>query len=107
MDDGRLSGSPHVTISSLTLLFRPIQQDSFEGGKVNIKGERRHSERLSALKTLQALTENSAGNRGARKRDKGRDTDFIRCEVWCRAKMVLSTRWSSHKGRSKTDSKNN
>lgn len=54
-EDSRVS---HIEVSSLTLLLRPIQQDSLRGNGVNAKGGG-HTETsaLHALKTLQASPE--------------------------------------------------
>lgn len=85
-----------TSVSSLTSLFRLMPQDSFKGSKVDIKGERAQQSYNTTGLYRKQRTQPSC-----QARDKGKEGDFISFEMWYGAKMVLSTRWSSHKGQSR------
>lgn len=86
-----------------TVLLSPLKSDSFQGDTRNRKEARGgNAEEGNSLCTS---SKHSPHNQAASRETKGRGADFISSEMWYRAESVLSNRWSSHKGQSKTDSK--
>lgn len=103
------SGFPHRISSCSDVTFRPTEQDGFKGNKVSISEEERHrgGEPLSVpVQRHGHLSETHwPRNPGPGHGSMGGMLILFVLKCGTGRSTVLSNRWSSHKGQSKTDSK--
>ena len=93
----------------LTLLFRPIKQDSLKGSIMNVRNERKHrgGEPLSVQVKLHKQLQETHRPHNQVPSEGTMGVLLILLVLKCGTgqSTVLSNRWCSHKGQSKTDSK--